>query len=158
MTDANNKIWRIRPAQPGDLGRLSKLLTVLFAIEADFQIDEERQQRGLQLMLAAPQACVLVAEAKGAIIGMATGQLTISTAEGEPALLVEDVVVEEVWRGRGIGRKLLAELGEWAVVQGAGRLQLLADRNNKAGLAFYRKLGWRSTELICLRTRPAEAR
>jgi GNAT superfamily N-acetyltransferase len=84
---------------------------------------------------------------------MATGQLTISTAEGGPALMVEDVVVEKYWQGLGIGRRLLAELGDWATSQHAYRLQLLADRNNVAGLDFYRKLGWQSTELICLRQR-----
>ncbi|NTV13296.1 MAG: GNAT family N-acetyltransferase [Desulfobulbaceae bacterium] len=148
-----DKIWRIRPARDGDLDCLTKLLTVLFAIEADFAIDEERQRRGLRLMLAAPQACVLVAEAQGSVIGMATGQLTISTAEGGPALLVEDVVVKKAWRGRGIGRGLLRGIGEWAASRGAQRLQLLADCNNVAGMDFYRQLGWQTTALICLRQR-----
>jgi len=145
--------WRIRLARLGDLDRLVVLLGELFAIEADFSSDTERQKRGLLLMLDSSQACVLVAEAEGTVIGMATGQLTISTAEGGPALLVEDVVVAKDWRGFGIGRRLLIELGGWATSRNACRLQLLADRNNVAGLDFYRKLGWRSTELICLRQR-----
>jgi GNAT superfamily N-acetyltransferase len=145
--------WHIRTADPADLDRLTELLGELFAIEADFASDAARQRRGLRLMLAAPQACVLVAEADGMVIGLATGQLTISTAEGGPALLVEDVMVASDWRGRGIGRRLIAELGRWAVGRDAHRLQLLADRNNAAGLDFYRKIGWQSTELICLRRR-----
>lgn len=144
--------WRIRPARPDDLDRLTTLLGELFALEADFQIDAARQRRGLQLMLDAQRACVLVAEADRTVIGMATGQLTISTAEGGLALLVEDVVVAAAWRGRGIGRRLLAGLGEWAAAHNAQRLQLLADRNNETGLDFYRKLGWQVTALICLRT------
>jgi GNAT superfamily N-acetyltransferase len=143
----------IRPATAGDLDRLATLLGELFAIETDFAADAERQRHGLRLMLAAPQACVLVAEAAGAVVGMATGQLTISTAEGGPSLLVEDVVVEARWRGQGIGRRLLSELGQWAVARNAHRLQLLADRDNAAGREFYRKLGWRTTALICLRKR-----
>jgi GNAT superfamily N-acetyltransferase len=145
--------WLIRPAHPGDLDRLTVLLAELFALEADFEIDPEQQQRGLALLLQEPRACVLAAETDGMVIGLATGQLTISTAEGGPALLVEDVVVDAEWRGRGIGRSLLAELGRWAVERNAYRLQLLADRHNAAGLDFYRKLGWHSTELICLRHR-----
>lgn len=151
----HEQTWSVRPARASDLERMAELLGELFSLEADFQVEPERQRQGLSLMLAAPQACVLVAEAKGAVIGMATGQLTISTAEGGPALLVEDVVVEAAWRGHGIGRRLLAGLGDWAVAHGAHRLQLLADRNNETGLDFYRKLGWQSTDLICLRsTRP----
>lgn len=144
--------WRLRPARPADLDRLAALLGKLFAIEADFQIDVAIQHCGLRLLLETPRACILVAEADEKVVGMVTGQLTISTAEGGPALLVEDLVIDEHWRGRGIGRGLLAGLGEWAAARGARRLQLLADRNNKAGLDFYGKLGWRTTELICLRT------
>ena len=145
--------WYIRPARPADLDRLTELLGELFGIEADFAIDAERQRRGLLLMLEAQQACVLVAEANEMVIGLATGQLTISTAEGGPALLVEDVMVDSEWRGQGIGRRLIGELGRWAASRDAHRLQLLADRNNAAGLEFYRKIGWQSTELICLRRR-----
>ena len=143
---------KIRPARAADLDSLIALLEVLFTIETDFVFDKARQRRGLRLLLDNPRACILVAEAEGTAIGMATGQLTISTAEGSPALLIEDLVVNGPWRDRGIGRKLLVELGEWAAAHGARRLQLLADRNNSAGLGFYRKLGWQTTELICLRT------
>ena len=143
----------IRPAQASDLDSLVDLLKTLFVIEADFTFDEPVQQRGLSMVMESERACLLVAEEEGAIIGMCSGQLTISTAEGGPALLVEDVVVREEWRGRGIARRLLDGIGAWAEGQGASRLQLLADRNNGQALAFYRHLGWRTTELICLRKR-----
>jgi ribosomal protein S18 acetylase RimI-like enzyme len=145
----------IRPAGLADLDSLTSLLQILFSIEADFDCNAERQRRGLQLMLDNGRACVLAAEADGQVIGMCTGQLTISTAEGGPALLVEDVVVSPGWHGRGIGRRLMEHLGQWAGEQGVARLQLLADRNNGPALDFYGKLGWRSTELICLRKRLA---
>ena len=143
----------VRPATMADLDALTALLQVLFAIEADFACDAARQRRGLAMMLASPAACVLVAEANGQVIGMATGQTTISTAEGGFALLVEDVVVEAGWRGKGIGRRLLTALAGWAGAKGIGRLQLLADRNNQPALDFYRRIGWQHTELICLRQR-----
>ncbi len=46
----------------------------------------------------------------------------------------------------------LASLVSWSVKRGLTRLQLLADRNNRPALDFYRRIGWRSTQLICLRT------
>ncbi|MEK6200871.1 MAG: GNAT family N-acetyltransferase, partial [Desulfobulbaceae bacterium] len=95
---------RIRNAQPADLAGLVSLLAALFAIEEDFVADESRQLRGLALMLANERGCVLVAEAQGQVVGMCTGQLLVSTAEGGLSLLVEDVVVDEQWRGRGVGR------------------------------------------------------
>ncbi|MGV1098024.1 N-acetyltransferase family protein [Thiovibrio sp. JS02] len=143
----------IRPARPDDLDALVDLLRILFCIEADFDFDAARQRQGLAMLLAHEAAVLIVAEAAGRVIGMCSGQLTISTAEGGFALLVEDVVVAQGWQGKGVGRELLAALEQWAEARKIGRLQLLADRNNAAALEFYRKLGWQSTELICLRRR-----
>ena len=149
MTDVR---VNIRIAGPADLASLVSLLALLFSIEEDFVFDEPRQRRGLALMLANERGCVLVAEAAGRVIGMCSGQLLVSTAEGSLSLLVEDVVVDEQWRGRGIGRMLLAALSDWARANEVSRLQLLADRNNVPALDFYRRLGWQTTELICVRT------
>ncbi len=142
---------RIRTAEPADLDSLVSLLAALFSVEEDFVFDEPRQRRGLMLMLENEHGCVLVAEGQGQVIGMCTGQVTISTAEGGPALLVEDVIVLEQWRGKGVGRHLLESMGGWAQEQGIKRLQLLADRNNVPALNFYKALGWQATALVCLR-------
>ncbi len=94
---------------------------------------------------------VLVAERAGAIVGMVTAQLVVSTAEGAPAALVEDMVVDAPWRGLGTGRALLEGIEAWARERGATRLQLLADRENAPALAFYARMGWAGTRLVCLR-------
>ncbi len=142
----------IRTAEPADLDSLIYLLAALFAIEEDFIFDESRQRRGLALMLDNERGCVLVAEAEGQVVGMCSGQLLVSTAVGGLSLLVEDVVVHEQWRGRGVGHLLMEAISDWAKVEKVSRLQLLADRNNTPALDFYRSLGWQTTELICLRT------
>jgi GNAT superfamily N-acetyltransferase len=143
----------IRPARPDDLDALVELLRMLFGIEADFAFDAARQRRGLAMLLIHEASVVLVAEAAGQVIGMCTGQMTISTAEGGFALLVEDVVVAQNWQGKGVGRELLTALELWAADRNIGRLQLLADRDNSAALEFYRRLAWQETKLICLRRR-----
>lgn len=152
MADASDINVSIRTAEAADLDSLVSLLALLFAIEEDFVFDEPRQRLGLALMLANERGCVLVAEAAGRVIGMCSGQLLVSTAEGGLSLLVEDVVVDEQWRGRRIGRLLMAAISDWARAKKVSRLQLLADRNNVPALDFYRSLGWQTTELICLRT------
>jgi GNAT superfamily N-acetyltransferase len=142
----------IRAARADDLDVLVGLLGLLFTMEADFRPDAARQRRGLEAMLADPQRrIVLVAEASGRVVGMGTGQLVVSTAEGGPSLLVEDVVLEESARGQGTGRALLAALEAWARARGASRLQLLVDLENRPALGFYRRLGWQATQLMALR-------
>jgi len=142
----------VRPARFGDLDDLVRLLSLLFSIEADFQPDPERQRRGLALMLSDPgQRAVLVVEREGRVRGMVTAQLVVSTAEGGASALVEDMVVDEAERGHGLGRLLLQAIEAWAAARGATRLQLLADRENAPALAFYARLGWASTQLVCWR-------
>ncbi|WP_242392989.1 GNAT family N-acetyltransferase [Anaeromyxobacter oryzisoli] len=142
----------IRPARPEDLDALVSLLAALFALEPDFRADPNRQRRGLARLLAEPErAAVLVAERDGAVVGMVTAQLVISTAEGAPSAWLEDLVVEAPARGGGVGRLLAGAIEEWARARGATRLQLLADRENAPALRFYARSGWRPTRLVCLR-------
>jgi ribosomal protein S18 acetylase RimI-like enzyme len=146
-------MMKIRQAAAADLPALVNLLAILFRIEEDFVPDTAKQEQGLRLMLDNDnsRAAVLVAEQEGQVVGMCTGQLLVSTAEGGLSALVEDVVLLPEWRGQGIGRQLMGAIADWATKQGATRVQLLADRNNSSALAFYNRIGYRVTELVCLR-------
>lgn len=144
----------IRPARSTDLDRLLQLLGILFSIEEDFAVDAERQRQGLEMMLNNDRGIILVAEKEGRVIGMCSGQLLISTAEGGLSLLVEDVVVSQSWQQKGIGTMLLEALEAWGQKKNALRLQLLADKTNGNGLEFYHKRAWRRTQLICLCKKP----
>lgn len=150
MSEPCEKIC-IRQAREADLTGLVFLLELLFSIEKDFTFDADKQRQGLRLLLRQPQTKILVAERAGRIIGMCTAQLLVSTAEGGLSALVEDVVVLPAWQRQGTGRRLMEAISAWAAEQGAGRIQLLADRNNSRALGFYNQIGYRPTELICLR-------
>ena len=150
-TSSGDVMIVIRRARVKDLPELEALLGVLFSIEADFEVDEAKQHRGLSLMLGSDTRQILVAQVDGRVVGMVSAQLVISTAEGGPSALLEDLVVREEHRGINIGARLLAKIEKWAVEKGATRYQLLADRKNSPALAFYEKHGWHPTQLICLR-------
>jgi len=145
----------IRNAAHSDIDALVSLLRELFAVEADFFFDADKQRRGLLLMLdgCRKHRCVRVAEQDNEVIGMCSAQTLISTAEGGAVALVEDLVVKTGWRGRGVGRMLLASMEDWRRERGLKRLQLLADAENEPALAFYQNNGWKRTQLICLRKR-----
>lgn len=145
---------RIERASNADIPAMTELLAALFVIERDFSADRARQRRGLELLLAQPdeQAVLLVARSHGgATVGMASAQLVISTAQGAPSAWIEDVVVQQALRGKGIGRLLLEGLLDWARRQGADRAQLLADNENTSALGFYDHIGWQPTHLSAWR-------
>lgn len=141
----------IRPARSSDLPSLLSLLEQLFHLETDFTFDADKQLRGLELLLQCETGHIAVAEIGGRVIGMASGQLLVSTAEGGVALLVEDVVVAPAYQGNGLGSGLLQAVGDWGRSCGAKRMQLLADSENGRALEFYQKRQWHTTRLICLR-------
>ena len=141
------------PADSSELPALAEMIGALFRLESDFRPDVAAQLRGLERLLSAPpaQARIAVARSPQGPVGVAVAQLLVSTSEGALSAWIEDVYVLPGWRGRGVGRALVGQLLDWAQAAGATRAQLLADRGNEPALAFYRRLGWASTQLLPLR-------
>ncbi|MDD5723320.1 MAG: GNAT family N-acetyltransferase [Syntrophales bacterium] len=144
---------KIRNARFDDLNAMAALLGELFSIEEDFAVDEQRQRRGLELIVSDcyNSHCIKVAEVDGQVVGMCTIQTLISTAEGGMVGLLEDMVVTSSFRGQGIGHLLIKHIEAWAKEHKVTRLQLLADRTNFSALDFYGAMGWDPTRLICVR-------
>jgi len=141
----------IRRAKTDDIEILVELLINLFTIETDFVIDTQKQQKGLLLILEEnEQGCIMVAECDKKVVGMCSGQLLVSTAEGGLKVIVEDLVVAKDNRGSGIGSALLMEIQKWAISCGASRMDLLADQRNHLALNFYNEQNWKKTEMIAL--------
>jgi GNAT superfamily N-acetyltransferase len=139
-------------ATADDLPHLADLLAELFTLESDFRPERDKQLRGLRLILDNPalgRLFVLRDEAK--VLGMANALITVSTAEGGRVLLLEDVIVRREYRDNGLGRRLVEHICAWAKAEGMTRVTLLADRDNKAALDFYRKLGFEHSHMTVLR-------
>jgi GNAT superfamily N-acetyltransferase len=145
--------FKIRNAQFDDIDAMVALLRMLFSIESDFDVDQERQRRGVSLMLegCGKHRCVKVGDEGGQVVGMCTAQILISTAEGGLVALIEDMIVKPGYQEKGIGRCLMAAIEDWAIKHGVTRLQLLADRNNSSASDFYDCIGWHPTQLVCWR-------
>jgi GNAT superfamily N-acetyltransferase len=66
-----------------------------------------------------------------------------STFLGRPGLYLEDLYVQPVHRGRGLGRRLLAALAGIAVERGCGRMEWAVLDWNAPAIGFYDALGAR---------------
>jgi AraC family transcriptional regulator of adaptative response/methylated-DNA-[protein]-cysteine methyltransferase len=139
-------------ARTDELPQLLALLTILFAQEQEFAPDYEKQTRALEKILSDESVgTVYVARDEGQVIGMASLLYTVSTAEGGPAALFEDLVVLPTHRGRGIGAALAAFVIAEARRRGVLRITLLTDMQNERAQNFYRSLGFTDSTMKPMR-------
>jgi GNAT superfamily N-acetyltransferase len=90
---------------------------------------------------AEPRFEALIAGLDGEPAGMALFHPRFSTWLGRPTLFLEDIVVREAARGRGVGRRLMARLATIALERGWGRIDFHVLDWNPAR-HFYRKMGF----------------
>lgn len=57
----------VRPATDRDIPAIVHLLELLFSIEADFSFVQEKQQKGVEILLSDINACALVAALQGKV-------------------------------------------------------------------------------------------
>ncbi|NPV00517.1 MAG: GNAT family N-acetyltransferase [Brevinematales bacterium] len=142
----------IREAEQSDIPVMVELLGELFSIEKDFQFDREKHARGLSMMMEhSGERVIMTAVENGTVIGMCSGQMSVSTVEGGWSLWIEDMIVSKEFRGKGIGTVLIGAVEKWGKSMHACRLQLLADMDNTPALEFYRHEGWTRGNMVCLR-------
>jgi len=137
----------IRKAKDEDVFSMIALLGELFDVEKDFAFDFVRHQEGLKLLMKKDDSGVFVVAVDGKVIGMITIQKIISTAMGGEVGLIEDVVVKKEYREMGIASRLFEFILAYSAKQGYSRVHLLCDRHNQTAKNFYKKLGFKESEM-----------
>jgi GNAT superfamily N-acetyltransferase len=141
-------------AHSGDLEVMADLLGELFTLESDFQPQRRKQLAALRWILDHPaQGRLFVARKGEKVVGMANALISISTAEGGPVLILEDVILAAGHRGGGYGRRLVEHVLRWAAGEGMARVTLLSDKDNAPALGFYEKLGFEKSAMVVRRKR-----
>jgi len=140
MTDTD--LLSIRPARAEDVPLIQALIHEL-AVYEKLEHEAVASEADLHAALFGPQpvAEVLVAEYAGQPAGMALFFINFSTFLGKPGLYLEDLFVRPQFRGRGIGRRLMASLARIAVERGYGRFEWSVLDWNTPAIEFYRSLG-----------------
>ena len=91
----------------------------------------------------APAACVLLAFVGGEPVAYATYFFTFATMVGNRGLWLDDLFVVPAFRGKGLGRAVMAYLADVAMRHQCGRLEWMVLDWNEAALDFYKRLGAR---------------
>lgn len=131
----------IRPAEPRDVPRMLELVRELALFEkAPDEVtvtEEEMRDAGFG---ENPVWFGWVAEAEGVIQGMAICYERYSTWKGR-CLYLEDIVVTEAARGKGIGDRLLRTCIAYAAEQGYARMRWQVLDWNTDAIRFYERFG-----------------
>ena len=151
----------IRNAIKEDIPEMERLLEQILAVHHAARPDlfraEGRKYDAAQLeeIIGTPGLPVFVDVEEGRLAGyiMCREQFTGSATQFPiRTLYVDDLCVDERFRGRGIGRKLFACAREYAKANGFYNVTLHVWEGNPGGMAFYRAMGMKpqytSMELI----------
>jgi GNAT superfamily N-acetyltransferase len=132
---------------PATLADVPDLLTLIRGL-AEYerlvdQLDASEERLREALFGQRPTAEALVARAGGEAVGFALFFTNYSTFLTRPGLYLEDLFVLPGWRGKGIGRRLLARLARVAVDRNCGRFEWAVLDWNEPAIRFYESLGAR---------------
>jgi L-amino acid N-acyltransferase YncA len=141
--------YRLRPATGHDAAAIARIYNQgiedrLATLETGLRTADERRQ---WLSARSPRHPVIVATTLPPAVStiLAWGSLNpFSTREAYRFVADFSVYVERGWRGKGVGRALLARLIELGREHGYHKLVLSAFPFNKAGVALYEHLGFRT--------------
>ena len=133
----------IRPATPDDAAAVAVIYNQgiedrIATLETELRSVDERRQ---WMAARGERHPVIVAERAGSVVGW--GSLNSFNPRRAYDHVVDlSLYVERAWRGRGVGRHLLARLVELARELGYHKMVLAAFPFNAGGMALYERMGF----------------
>ncbi len=143
--------WRIRPAEPGDVAAMDRLIRALADYEREPDaVEATADDLGDALFGPDPRVHAHVAEVAVGdgweVAGMVVWFVTYSTWKGRHGLWLEDLFVVPEHRRLGLGRALLATLAGVCEERGWPRLEWWVLDWNAPAHRFYESLGARAED------------
>lgn len=133
----------IRAARPGEEPAVIPLYDWLFAPPGarPASWDERRAAVALREAIESHDACVLVADDGGELVGFCTGYQDLHSVRFGYRAWVEDLAVDPARRSEGIGKALLDGMKGWARERGATHLELDSAEPRTDAHRFYEREG-----------------
>jgi GNAT superfamily N-acetyltransferase len=129
---------QVRPATRDDAAAIADLLGQLGHPTRGEQVTAR-----LARLSTEPGQTVLVAEADGEVVGMATVFVRHLISADAPLARIAAMVVDERARSRGIGAALVAAAETLARDAGCDRVEVTSAEHRVRAHAFYRRLDYR---------------
>ena len=143
----------VRPATLGDYAALCALFGELDEFHRlkrpDFFRPFEEPARSWARVgqwLAGPGTTVLVAEGEAGVVGLAVlltrPPAAFAGAVPRKVIELDNLVIRADWRGRGVGKCLLAATMDWSREQGATHVEVAVHAFNRDARRFYERFGF----------------
>jgi GNAT superfamily N-acetyltransferase len=129
-----------RKARIDDSSAIARLVTQLGYPTTPLEMEER-----LKPLLSHPEDTTIVAEASGQVVGLVGAYLGHALEFDSTYGLLTGLVVDERWRGRGLGRTLMDHIERWLREQGASRVTLTSGKHRIAAHRFYEAIGYDAT-------------
>jgi ribosomal protein S18 acetylase RimI-like enzyme len=134
--------FRVRNATPADIPALMRLKRLLAEGENSLHAVRASAADWLRDGFGPTSGfCAFVAEADGAVVGMATCSRRLITGWNGPVIFLQDLFVEPPHRRRGMAHALTARVAALACELGSPIVELTVRSDNPAQ-EFYRKNGF----------------
>jgi ribosomal protein S18 acetylase RimI-like enzyme len=132
----------IRAIAPADVPSIIRLLREFAAFEGLSAFCEVTEDN-LSAAMFGDDAVVegLIAFDGEAAIGYAIFYPNFASFRGQRGLYLEDIYVNDKYRGMGVGDAMIREIARTAAARGLERLDFLVLDRNTAAVKFYEKLG-----------------
>ena len=133
----------VREATESDAVRLAALSTQL-----GYPTTPEQAVERLRALRERPANEILVAEDAedgGTVIGW-LHVCVMHFFESPPFTEVGGLVVDEAWRGRGVGKRLVNEAARWAAERGFSKLRVRSNTVRTDAHRFYEREGFERTK------------
>jgi GNAT superfamily N-acetyltransferase len=127
----------LRPARIGDSTEIARL-----AGELGYRVETAAMAARLHEILVLPQHRVTVAQdERGGLLGWIAVERRLTLESGE-RIEITGLVVDALARGTGIGRALVADAEQWALVQGFEAIGVRSNVAREGSHPFYESLGY----------------
>jgi len=134
--------FKIRFAKPNDINEIIELCELHAAYEKAAYSKLGKDEQLLQdLFSANPKLCCLVVEHEEQLIGYATYMKQYATWDAREYIYMDCIFVKELFRGNGIGEKLVHEIKEKGAELFCNLVQWQTPSFNTRAIQFYERIG-----------------
>lgn len=132
----------IRAARAADSAAVYRLIVQLQQFAGAEVAQEAALVRQFVQALADPRFRAFVAVRSGAVQGVITLWLRESLFHKGPVALIDELIIDEGGRGRGVGAQLVDHVVRYCAELGCAEVEVTTETDNRAARAFYAKCGF----------------